>query len=487
MNVKINSLGDYVNDIRERGLVKEVQDADWNLEIGALTEIVAFSKSPKCLLFDKIKGYTTHFKIATNLYITEELQAIALGLPTETEGVELVRTWRERLKKFKPLPPRIVNSGPILENVVSGRVLDILQLIPVPVWHKYDGGRYLGTGDVAITRDADEDWINMGVYRSKVQNGNTLGIYVAPTHHCGMMFKKYWEHGKEAPIVMTFGQDPFLYAAACAPLEWGKSELDYAGAIKGEPIEVITDVETGLPIPAHAEIAIVGRVPPPKDESMEEGPFGECTGYYTGHGPAPVIHVDRLLYRNNAILQGSPPMYGGSRTFALGGELTTSAAVWDTIEREIPSVSGVYSIYEPCQSGSTILVIAIKQSYPGHAKHAGYAALSSRAAIVTNKMVVVVDDDVNPASWDEVVYAMTSRCNPSEDIKIVEGIPSWPLDPTISKEKREIKDYTSSTMIIDATRKPFGLRKQYPRTNILDKDLRDQTIAKWRKLIKELD
>lgn len=480
------SLRDYIETIQERGLVSKVDDADWNLEIGALTEIVAFSSSPKCLVFDNIRGYQTGFRIATNLYVSERLQAIALNLPDDQSGIKLVQKWRDRIRKLSAISPKIVPNGPILENILVGDDIDVLKTFPIPMWHRYDGGRYMGTGDAVITSDPEEGWTNAGTYRCMVHDGKTLGLLIEANHHGGIMLKKYWAQGKDAPIVITFGQEPSLYAAACAPLEWGRSELDYACAIRGEPIELIRDEKTGLPIPAQAEIAIVGHVPPPRIESKDEGPFGECTGYYTSHGPAPVVHIDKLMFRDQPILQGSPPMYGSTLTTSLGGKIATSAAVWDNIEKQVQNVVGVYSLYQPCQSGSTILVVAIRQAFPGHAKQVAHAALASRAAIITNRMVIVVDEDIDPSNRNEVLFAMTSRCSPAEDVTIVDGIGGWALDPTISKSKREVRDFTTSTMIFDATRKPFGRRNEFPRTNILEADLRDAVRAKWASLIGDL-
>ncbi len=477
-NPKFESLRGYLETLDNKGLLTLVEDADWNLEIGAISETVAFSNFPHSLLFDSIKGYPKGFRVATDLYVSGKLQAIALGLPDDVSGVKLVEFWRKRSRDLKPLPPQIVSDGPILENVMEGDEVDVLKF-PTPIWHKRDGGRYIGTGDLVITKDPEEGWVNVGVYRSMVHDKKTIALQISPARHGGFMIEKYWAKGKHAPVVIVLGQDPYVYWGACYPFLWGQPELDYAGWLKGEPIKVLMDEGTGLPIPAHAEIVIVGHVPPKSEETRIEGPFGECTGYYTETGPERVVRIDKILYRNDPILQGSPCMHGSAMMHSLGAELSTSAAIWDSIEKQVPSVTGVYSLYQPCQCGSSITAIAIKQSFAGHSKQTGLAALSSRACVMTNKMIVVVDEDVDPSNLEEVLFAVTSRCNPAEDVQIINGIPSWPLDPNLPAEKRAIKEFTSSTMIIDATRKPFSLRDKFPRVNAVEKELKQEIIAKW--------
>jgi 4-hydroxy-3-polyprenylbenzoate decarboxylase len=163
---------------------------------------------------------------------------------------------------------------------------------------------------------------------------------------------------------------------------------------------------------------------------------------------------------------------------SLGAEIFTSAIVWDAVEREVPGVAGVYSLYQPCQAGSYLMVVALQQKYPGHAKHAALAALASRGTIFMNKSVVVVDEDVDPADLNEVVFAITTRCNPAEDIDLIRGIPGTFLDPRIPPERRAAKDSTTSTMLINACR-PYTWKDDFPRVNIIAPELKAATLAKW--------
>jgi UbiD family decarboxylase len=474
-----DSMRAYLAAVEKEGLLQEINGADWNVEIGAITEVVAFSTAPRVLLFDSIQGYPPGFRVVTNLYSAQRLQAIALGLPDDVPTVELISRWRTRSKQLKPAKPRTVSDGPILQNVIRGSGVNLLKF-PVPLWREHDGGRYLGTGDVVVTRDFDEKWFNLGVYRAQLHDEKTLGIVILNNHHGYMQLEKFWKRGEDAPIAIVAGQDPHVYAAACMSLPWGQSEYDIAGAFNGGPVDLIIHEPTGLPVPASAEIAIFGRVPPPTKQMRGEGPFGECLGYYTGQGPCPVVHVDEIWHRDDPILQGSPTMHGSAMMHGLGAEIFNSAVIWESVEREVTGVVGVCSLYQQCQAGSAVVVVAVRQAFPGHAKQAALAALASRGAALMNKAIIVVDHDVNPADPGEVMFAVTTRCSPSDDMDVIRGIPSTFLDPRVPADRRAAGDTTTSTVIINACR-PFPGRDDYPRANIISPGLKSDILAKWGK------
>lgn len=476
------SMREYLDTIRRKGLLQDINAVDWDVELGSITELVALSKNPRALLFDHIKGYAKGYRVATNIYASARLHAIALGIPDDVTVTEMVQHWRRRAGNLTSTAPRTVPDGPIRENIIRGEEIDVFKF-PIPRYHEHDGGRYFGTGDLVITRDPEERWVNIGVYRCQAHDRKTLGLLIQPSHHGQLQMDKFWQRGEDAPIVVTAGQDPHTYAAACMPLGWGKSEYDIAGGFRQKSIDVIIEPRTQLPIPATAEIAVIGHVPSPRKEMQQEGPFGECVGYYTASGPATVIHIDEIWHRNDPIMHGSPPMRGSAMRHSLGAEIMTSAMIWDTVEREVPGVAGVYALSQPCQTGAFLVAVAISQKYPGHAKHAGLAALASNAAIFRNRAIIVVDDDVDPSNLDEVIFALTTRCNPAEDIDLMRGTPGTFLDPRISPERRAAGDSTGSSMIIDACR-PYTWRSSFPRVNTLSRELTQRTLTKWGK---ELD
>jgi 4-hydroxy-3-polyprenylbenzoate decarboxylase len=124
------------------------------------------------------------------------------------------------------------------------------------------------------------------------------------------------------------------------------------------------------------------------------------------------------------------------------------------------------------------MTISIKQEYAGHAKQAAVAALGSQAGSNMNRMVIVVDEDIDPANWGEVMFALSSRFDPGQDMDLVEGIPSSGLDVRIHPDRMEAGDHTTTSMLINSC-KPYHWKEDFPRRNVTSEELREETIAEW--------
>jgi len=277
-----DSLQEFVEACKQIDEWREIEGADWNEEIGALREVTAeLIEDPPMLLFDRIKGYPAGFRVVGLLMSSYKRGALALGLPLHLPRGELNRLAAQKLKDIKPIPPVEVTTGPVMENVMSGNEVDLWRF-PVPRFHAMDGGRYIGTGDSLINRDPETGYINVGTYRMQVHESNLLGLWMSPGQHGRQICQRHWDQGKSCPVVAVFGEDPLSFMVSHSKIPWGHTELEQIGGLRGRPLEVIKGPITGLPIPAHAEIAIEGEVPPPKEEARDEGPFGEWPGYYSG-------------------------------------------------------------------------------------------------------------------------------------------------------------------------------------------------------------
>ena len=172
-----NDLREFLKRAEEMGQINRIEGADWNLEIGSITELQQSVPNAPLLLFDKIKGYKSGYRIITDFVNTELLVDLAMGFPLESRGVDLVRNWRDRFKDgIQPISPVEVKSGPIMENIHTGDEVDLFEF-PTPKWHDMDGGRYIGTGDLIIQKDPDTGWVNMGTYRVQIHDKNTATIY----------------------------------------------------------------------------------------------------------------------------------------------------------------------------------------------------------------------------------------------------------------------------------------------------------------------
>src|SRR5215813_10198498 len=283
--------------------LKRINGADWNLEIGTIAELIYRERSGAipALLFDRIKGYPEGFRILFGQQTSYRRLALMAGLPLDSVGLKLVRRFKEKLSTLRPIPPRIVKTGPVFENKMAGSQIDVLKF-PVPKVHELDGGRFIGTACIAVTRDPDDGWLNLGTYRAMVHDKKSLGLFMSSAgKHGRMHMEKYFKQGNPCPVVLCVGQDPLLLLAAGNPIELGYSEYDYCGGIRGRPFDLVEGEVTGLPFPARREIAMEGFLN--TGDIKPDGPFGEWLGYYgTRMDDTPVLRIERIHYRNDPIL-----------------------------------------------------------------------------------------------------------------------------------------------------------------------------------------
>jgi UbiD family decarboxylase len=475
MQDQYDGLRSFLAQCEKLGEVQVIRDADWHLEIGALTETVSeLIDEPPALMFDQIKGYPTGFRVLSIPTASRVRMAIALGLPPDTSRMDIVRHAAQRMRHAAPIPPQEVATGPVMQNIMRDNEVDLLRF-PVLKSHRLDGGRYIGTGDTFINRDPETGYVNMGTYRMQVHERNLLGVWQSPGQQGRLIAERYWKQGKACPVVATFGCDPLLFFLSYTKFPFGVSELDRVGGMLGRALEVIKGPLTGLPIPAHAEIAIEGEMPPPGEETRLEGPFGEWPGYYTvgTKGMAdeqPVIRVKAIYYRNDPIMLNMAPQWPGAPHHSVRFE---GGILWEQLEAVgVPGIAGVY-VHNPF-----LVVVAIKQQYAGHAKQAGMAVLGSAASSRNGRYVVIVDDDIDPSNMDEVIWAMTTRVDPATDLEVVGNCWATPLDPRMPPEQTVNGPHVNSRAIFYAVR-PWAWRDKFPIVNRIDQDQRDAMVKKY--------
>jgi 4-hydroxy-3-polyprenylbenzoate decarboxylase len=374
------------------------------------------------------------------------------------------------MKEARSIAPVTVKTGPLLDNVSSGKDVNI-QSIPTPRWHEHDGGYYIGTGCMVIMRDPDTGWINYGAYRVQSHGPAVATVMCSKGKHGDLIKRRYHERGEPCPIAVVVGMHPALFTVGGLEIPYGKNEYDVAGGLIGEPVEVIAGPRTGLPIPAHAEIAFEGFIHP--DDLLDEGPLGEWTGYYAGgQKKEPAIRIETFMHRDNPILLGAiPGVPPDDDSFYRG--TYRSGAVWNQLEAAgVPEVKGVWA---HAAGGSRLwLTVAIKQLYGGHAKQAGLIASQCHAGAYANRIVVVVDDDIDPADMDQVVWAMCTRMEPREGIETLRGCWSTVLDPMAYGSD----DPRNARIVIDACR-PWSRRAMFPIVARSSKELDARIRAKW--------
>ncbi|UCG66174.1 MAG: UbiD family decarboxylase [Deltaproteobacteria bacterium] len=473
--MRFDDLRDWIKESEELGELKRVEHADWDVEIGTIVDLYQEKMGLPALLFDKIKGYPPGYRILANSLTSIKRIALTLGLPPEATALDIVKLWLDYLRNFNLVPPRVVEKGPILENVQEKDDINLLAF-PAPKWHELDGGRYLGTGCVVIMKDPDSDWVNLGVYRVQVFDESTLSVMISKGKQGSIIMQKYWDSGQPCPVAISFGHDVLLYLVGGMEIPYGVCEYDVCGGLRGEPVEVIKGTKTNLPIPATGEIVIEGEIHP--DQFVEsEGPFGEWTGYYAGgRKPQPKINVKAVLHRDNPIILGAMPRVPPNDDTYYRGFLR-SAAVWDELEKAgVPGIQGVWA--HEAGGGRFMLTVSIKQLYPGHAKQAGLIASQCHSGGYANRITLVVDDDIDPANTNEVIWVLCTRTDPREDVEILKRCWSTRLDPMSYPEEARV---LNSRMVIDACR-PWERLDTFSPVVRPSTELKDKVIEKWRDL-----
>ena len=470
-------LRQWLDAASDLGEVREVEGATWEEDIGMATELLHHSDPAPAALFDKIPGYPDGFRVLTNFFGGRRMN-MTLGFPDAANKFELADAFTTLYRNTEPIPHAVVDSGPIMENVQTGAEVNVLAF-PTPLWHERDGGRYIGTGSFNVTRDPDEDWVNLGTYRVMVHDEATVGFYISPGKHGRIHRDKYMALGEPMPAVIVVGGDPLLFLMACNEVPYGVCEYDLAGALRGKPYPVVNGRITGLPIPAHAEIAIEGFVHPTK--LRKEGPFGEWTGYYaSGSREEPVFDVQAVYHRNDPILLGCPPNRPPDE-LARYRAIIRSGLLREQLAKS--GLSGIKAVWaHEVGSSRMLLAVAIDQRYPGHSIQVGHVASQCHVGAYAGKYVIVVDDDIDITQLDELVWAMLTRSDPATSIDIIHNAWSTHLDPRISPEDKQKGQLTNSRAIIDATR-PYAWKDQFPIVNVPSAEVARRTREKFSYLL----
>ncbi len=469
-------LRDFLSALEAKNQITHISGAHWDMEMGVLSEL-AFERQGPALLFENIADYSADYRIVSNLCTTSTRALMALGIDPQDSGSIMLR-WKDRLASYQPVPPLRVSDGPVLENEFRGEEIDLFKF-PVPRWHELDGGRYIGTGDCVILRDPDDGRINVGTYRLQVQDRCTTTIQQSPRNDGSKILRKYWQRGLSAPVVATLGQEPVCFLTSCGRVTHHavQSELDLAGFIRGKPVEVIEGKVTGLPIPATAEVAIEGVVPPPSVDSRGEGPFGEVTGYYWGGtGKEPVIQLQALYHRNQPILVGAPPFKPVPSHYAFPLPMGPELATWMRLEAE--GISGITGVRNLGYCGAT--VIRVRQENETQVLELMNAVERQR---MSQRLVILVDDDIDINDAEDVLWAVGTRSDPARDMRTDTFTSGWDLNPSLSiEQRRQLREenigYPFSRIVINACQ-PFSARATLSPVNKFSEKLRHAALEKW--------
>jgi len=466
--IRMKSMRDFVELAEKRGLLHRItQEVDWDLELSHIAKLNEEKQGP-ALLFEKVKDYDS--PVITSVCTTTQRLALIMGQPLDSTMVDLMKVWVE--KNEQKIPPKWVDSGPCKENIMMGDEVDLFKF-PAPKFYPRDGGRFFGTAHFVVTKDPETGWINVGTYRLQLFDENHLGTQFIKGKHADIMLKKYQAMGKPMPVAVVVGCDPLLFLMGAARVSAFESEYDLAGAIRGEPIEVVKTETNDLPVPAAAEIVVEGEVD--ADAFMEEGPFGEYTSYYSGVGTEPRNYIDVkcITHRDNPIFWSTTVGRAVTDTH-MTMALTYGATLWQQLTAmRIPGIKAIYC--PPEGAGRMLAIISVKQMYPGHADQVLTAAISTEMGAYGLKTVIVVDDDIDPWDIPRVLYALSFRFQPNRSQVIKRGR-STPLDPSVPISERGM----TGRLLLDATI-PYDW-KEKPIPIELDPEVVKKVHSRWSEL-----
>ncbi|MBI4186653.1 MAG: UbiD family decarboxylase [Chloroflexi bacterium] len=375
-------------------------------------------------------------------------QVYAIGMGCEPDGI--VDKWAEA--QLHSVKPKIVSGGPVHEEVHLGDNLlkhGGLDEFPVPISTPgFDNAPYFSS-PCWVTKDPETGIRNIGVFRAMIKSQTRTGIEASHYQHIFAHWQKCKERGIPLQAAIVLGSSPAIAYAAVTKFAYGVDEYDMAGGIANEPMELVKCKTVDIEVPATAEIVIEGELP---TDSMErEAPFGEYTGYIGAERMEPYFNVTCITHRRNPIYHAFISQFPPSESSKIRG-IGNEASLFKFLRYDcgLP----VLEVARPESCGtSPYSVIRIKKSYPTQ----GWQVLNGAITRFTNlKIVIAVDEDIDPRDADAVNWALAFRMQPERDVRIVQGMVSG-LDPSAVPPTAPPDDYPlpsgTSAILIDATRK----------------------------------
>ncbi len=499
----------FVRFLEERGeLIRISEPVDPCLEITAIADrFVKAGEQPALLFENPVRGELSGKRgltrqptgpdgrpvpVLINLFAGRRRMAWALGCRDMDEAVARIREplrmapprglWDKvrllgKLKDWGGSVPRTVAKGACRQVVIQGAELEqrgLLDILPVLTTWPGDGGPYI-TLPLVITRSLDGDRRNIGMYRMQVFDNLTTGMHWQIHKTGAAHYARYEEQGERMPVCVALGGPPALTYAATAPLPPDVDEALFAGFLTGRPVTMTRAVTCDLEVPAEADFVIEGYVDP--GERRLEGDFGDHTGWYSLAEEFPVFHVTAVTCRRDPIypatIVGKPPMEDGWLGWA------TERLFLPLLQVPEPEIVDYHLPVAACFHN--LVVVAIRKSYPGHARKV-CQGLWGTGQIMFSKIIVVVDEDVNVHDMNEVLWRVTGSIDPGRDVFFSEG----PMDQL--DHATNLACY-GGKMGIDATRKlpgERGFERAWPPVVEMDPEVEAMVAERWAALLGRL-
>jgi len=422
-------LRDFISSLADQGEILRIQTpVDPHYEIAAYIRKASDTDGP-ALFFEKVKGFD--IPVIAGIFASRRRALMAL----ETVQDQVLDKFLKGIQL--PLPTKLVQSGACQEVVKTGSDAN-LHSLPIPTFSDKDGGPYITLG-VTISKDPENGTRNASIYRLEVKSKDRLGV-LAEGQHLAFQLRKAEAQNKPLEIAIVVGCAPAILFASQWKGPYGIDELTLAGSICGQPIEVVKCKTVDLEVPASAEIVIEGHILPHIREI--EGPFGEVSGYMSEASPKPVIVISAITHRHQPIYHAALSGVPTTENHVIR-QFPVEATYYAELKGKFPGVSNVH--FPSAGAGAYLVVIAMKQ----YNKYESRNVIAHMLGTTRNKLIVVVDDDVNVFNMEHVMWAITTRCQFDQDVIIFPRLFGSRMDPSA------LEWGVACGMGIDATR-PFG-------------------------------
>lgn len=485
--MKYTDLRDFIAQLEKRGELKRVPiEIDPHLEMTEICDRVLRQAGP-AVLFERPKGHT--IPVLGNLFGTPHRVALGMGEeevsalrevgqllaylkePEPPRGLKDAWEKLPVLKQVLNMSPRTVSRAPCQEIVWEGSEVDLSRL-PIQTCWPQDAAPLITWG-LVVTRGPNKKRQNLGIYRQQVIGPNKV-IMRWLAHRGGALDYREWceQHpGEPFPVAVALGADPATILGAVTPVPDTLSEYQFAGLLRGAKTELVRCVSSDLEVPASAEIVLEGTIQP--GETALEGPFGDHTGYYNEQETFPVFTISHITMRRDPIYHstytGKPPDEPAMLGVALNEVFVP------LLQKQFPEITDFYLPPEGCSY--RMAVVSMKKQYPGHAKRVMFGVWSFLRQFMYTKFIVVVDNDINARDWKEVIWAITTRVDPTRDTLLVDNTPIDYLDFASPVSG------LGSKMGIDATNKWQGeTTREWGRPISMDPQVKQRIDHLWKDL-----
>lgn len=485
--MKYKDLRDFIDQLEKQGELKRISmPVDPKLEMTEICDRTLRAGGP-ALLFENPVG--SDVPVLANLFGTPKRVAMGMGEssvealrevgkllaflkePEPPKGLKDAWSKLPIFKKVLSLSAKVVKKAPCQEIVLEGDEVDLSKL---PIQHCWPGDAApLITWPLVITKGPNKDRHNLGIYRQQVIAKNKL-IMRWLSHRGGALdFREFQQQnpGKPYPVSVALGADPATILGAVTPVPDTLSEYAFAGLLRNSRTEVVKSIGNDLMVPASAEYILEGYIYP--DDMADEGPFGDHTGYYNEVDQFPVFTVERITHRKDPIYHstytGRPP----DEPAILGVAL--NEVFVPILQKQFPEITDFYLPPEGCSY--RMAVVTIKKQYPGHAKRVMLGVWSFLRQFMYTKFVIVTDDDVNARDWNDVIWAITTRMDPTRDTTLIDNTPIDYLDFASPVSG------LGSKMGLDATNKwPGETDREWGIPIVMDEAVKQKVDKMWEEL-----